>query len=293
MKLRNFLAMMAVAFMATGFTSCDDDDDAIAGANVSGDFYGVNSLSVAGSTSYDSTCVAHVINQGNGKYSLVLPETTDKAAPAPKGMPDMPTFTIKDITLTETEKGVYTYNAEKITIDVMAGKKAVISNLKFNLNHGAKTLELSYGLQFGKMPLTIQYTFKTLFKNDYLVGDFFGDNAMKVGGKDMSATNCTAVIEAQGNGKYALVLPEAAKVEKEGRAMDLPTIKIADLTVTEDANTYSFALENAVIDAGNMKITIKNLKGNVHGNKLNLTYDMQPGKMPMSISNNFVGAKIK
>ena len=301
MKLKNFLALMAVASLTTGFTSCDDDDDnanvQAPGTQVGGDFYGVAAITtpdfqgIPGSTSNDSTFVTRIIKQDNGKYSVVLPESSEAAAP--KGM-SMPTITVKDLDLTETSKGIFTYNADMLNIAVSANKKAVLSNFKVNISTVEKKANVSYGLQYGIMPMTIKYDFKTLLKNDFIVGSFMGVNTTTIKGESTPDSMNVASIELQKDGKYTLVLPEKDKSPKSFRGMTLPSnIRLTDLEISGEGNTFTFANAEVSVKTPQMPIVLKNVKGSIKGNDIKLSYDLKPGGMPIFITFTYDGAKFK
>ena len=304
MKLKNFLALMAVAFLATGFTSCDDDDDAVPPApapdtHTDGNFYGVATIAtpefhgIPASTSNDSTFVTRIIKQSNGKYSLVLPESSEAEAEAPKGM-SMPTITIKDLVFTETSKDVFSYNAETLTITVSANKKAVISKINVNVNTATKMATVSYGLQYGSMPMVIQYDFKTLLKNDFVAGTFMGINSTIMKGEATTDSMNVAIIELQKNGKYTLVLPEKSKSPLSFRGMEMPSnIRLTDLEIEGEGNKFTFTKDEVTVNTLEMPIALKNVKGNIKGNAFELTYELKPGKMPFYITFSYEGGKIK
>ena len=204
----------------------------------------------------------------------------------------MPTMSIKDVEFVADGANAYTAVIAETEINVSAGKNAVIKNFKATVNTASKTLDLTCSVKYGKMPFFVNNSFKTLSQNDFLVGEFGGDNGMKVGTSDMGASYAITRIEAQENGKYTLVLPEAPKAKTVIRGMEMPTVRIQDVEIKAEANVYTFAIESASIPAGGMNIAIKNLKGEVFGNTLTLNFNMQPGKMPMSIDCSFVGGKL-
>ena len=283
--------MMAVGCLAAGFTSCDDDDDddVPAVATIAGDFYGVNveTMDQMPKPGYDSTSVSRVIAQSNGKFTVVLPTSTDQS----EGNMAMPAISIKDVEFKAEGNNQVAAIAET-KVNVMAGKDAVVKNFKAIVNPSSKTLDLTCSIQYGKMPFFVNNAFRTLSQNDFLVGEFGGDNHSKVGDSEMPAAYQIAKIEAQNNGKYTLVLPEAPKAKASFRGMEMPTVRIENVEIKAEANVYTFAIEEAEVPATGMVIGIKNLQGKVFGNKLNLSFSMKPGKMPMFVDNTFEGGKL-
>ena len=286
MKLRNFLAMMAVGCLTVGMTSCDDDDNADVPpiTDLTGVFYGVNTTSVMGSQDADSTSVSRLINEGNGKFTVVLPESTE---PASDPMA-MPTIQLKGVQFVADGKDNYTAVIDSTVVQVN-DKKATIKKFKGIVNPVSKKFTVSFSLQYGRMPLFIDNSFSTLTKEDFVCGKFVGVSSMKVHGQDAgSDSTSVATIAIQENGKFAVSLPAAAK---EGRGMDLPSITLSDIELAGDANVFTFANDSLGVQAGGMNIIIKDLKGTVKNNVMSLSYTFKPGAMPMYINTTYTGNK--
>ena len=167
MKVRNFLAMMTIAFCAMGVVSCGDDDDdedlPAAGEIVKGDYVGTNVLVVGGSEMPSENNVAKIIPQANGMVTVVLPQPQEAPEATSRAGMEMPLITLKDIKISEADQNTYTLSPD--TIDVVSGQMHIVG--KF-LSGEVKNneLKLKYNFKPGKMPL-------------YLDGSFTGSKQVK------------------------------------------------------------------------------------------------------------------
>lgn len=253
-------------------------------------YKGVNVTLVGGDTSEPDSSIVKIFGQNNGKFTVRLPKATAK----PKGRAmEMPIVDVKDVVFTEGEGKVYSASIDQTEVET---PKFVVKVAKFTISVKGDDMDMKFDMQPGAMPMWISNTFTTKAPEKpsvdvtKIAASYYGDNTMKVGGDVMPGKNQVATIIAQENGKITLVLPEANK-EQKARGMDMPTVEVKDIEVAEANGVYTFSLKESSIDTGKMVIKLKNLKGEVNGNILKLTFDMQPGAMPMWIANDFQGDK--
>lgn len=156
MKAKSFLAMMiAAATMTMSVSSCDDDDDddntpAVAEA-MAGSYNGDYVLSVMGSG--DTTQVVMTINKvDDNTIQLVTPS-------AGSGAMALPSLTC-DLKAT-AGSGVYSASAETVSGSVMVNdvEKAYSFNNVAVVVSG-NTAAVTYSLQYGKMPMAMNVSFK-------------------------------------------------------------------------------------------------------------------------------------
>ena len=160
MKIRKFMAMMIAAVsVCVGFTSCgDDDDDEIvipAAETIAGNYTGEVTITVMGSDS-----------KSNGTYEIKKIDDTHVSMTTPalgEGAMAMPAITVNSIPVTTST----IYSAEVIsatmaeakgTITVNGAEKAyTFSNIV--IKNSGKKISIVYSLQYGKMPMTMDYSF--------------------------------------------------------------------------------------------------------------------------------------
>lgn len=162
MKIKNFLAMMvAAAAMTMSVSSCDDDDDdddnnspvstvSVADA-MAGSYNGDYVLTVMGSG--DTTQVVMAINKvDDNTIQLVTPS-------AGSGAMALPALTC-DLKATAAS-GVYSASAETVSGSVMVNdvEKAYSFNNVAVVVSG-NTAAVTYSLQYGKMPMAMNVSFK-------------------------------------------------------------------------------------------------------------------------------------
>ena len=301
MKLRNFLAMVALGCVATGFTACDDDDDdpfengqVILTPEAAGKYFGVGTQTVMGSIGADSTFYTNVTVQSNGKFTITLPEPTVKDSSSTMFMP---TMELKDMTFTPGENNLFTIDEPSIVLNLSNGKTGTVTGLHIAFDANAKTFTFDYKLQYGNMPFPIAYTFKTLQQKDFVCGEFLGVNSYSVMGSTSSDSTSVINILPQENGKYTIVFPSAKNEEKSNaRGMEMPAVSLKDVEFSAEDNKFFFDIATASVespreDGTMMKVALTNIKGSVINNNLVMTYGMQPGNMPFSLEFSYNGNK--
>lgn len=295
MKVRKFLAMMVVALLSVGFVSCSDDDengDFNPGTiDLSGEYLGARAVLMKGVQNFDTTHVAKVELQANGKYSLTLPKSVRKdKAPAAKKM-TMPLVVLKDLTFVE-ENGFHTLilGNQMLTFPEM---QIELKSLEAKIDAKKKTLDIHYVMQPVGMPFALDYTFKTVTATEFISGSFEGVASLEVKGKPQGDPKTVAKIFVQSEGKIAIALPVSIKEETPtARGMEMPAAVVTDLEVKKDANgAYTFGFANKEVAAGKMNIVINNFEGKVVDNVLTLSYSFKPGAMPLFIDTKFNGEK--
>ena len=107
-------------------------------------------------------------------------------------------------------------------------------------------------------------------------------------GKPGEPTDATVEVKAQKDGKLTVIMPEAGSGK-----MSMPKLELADVKLEKVAdNEYKLTKEAFVINNPGMPlVNTKGLTGTLKNNALELTYDIKPGEMPMSIVFSFKGTK--
>ena len=160
MKIRKFMAMMIAAIaVCVGFASCgDDDDDEIvipAAQTIAGNYTGEVTITVMGSDS-----------KSNGTYEIKKIDDTHVSMTTPasgEGAMAMPAITVNNIPVTSsTVSGAEVVSASlaesKGTITVNDVEKAyTFSNIV--IKNSGKKISIVYSLQYGKMPMTMEFSF--------------------------------------------------------------------------------------------------------------------------------------
>ena len=295
MKLRSFFAMLAIAFLATGLVSCSDDDDddtnKINPEAIVGDYMGLSKMAVGSQDMPGTPSVVKVSLQNNGKFTVVLPE----AAKETKGGMNMPTVELKDVEFTFNADKTFTFEMAEKEVET-PGMTIKLKDLKMVIDAN-KDMNFTYQLQPGKMPAWINVTFTTKYDPvaeavKAAAGEYEGTNTLVVGDSNMPSEGNIAKIIAQENNKITVILPQDPKSDGQGMAMPKIELKDIDVTVASDG-TMTFAVDKFdVTDPDKeMHVTGSDVKGEIKGNALKLTYNFKPGKMPMSIAGTFEGTK--
>ena len=147
MKVKNFLAMAAIALCAV---ACSDDDDVVNfSENVEGTYDG--SLSMFGKDPADATIKMEA--QSNGKVTIVLPK-------AGSGKMVLPSVTVKDIAITETSTDEYAVTMAATDSVVVEANGMSITTKALSGTVKNNKLTLKYSVKPGKMPMYIPFDFE-------------------------------------------------------------------------------------------------------------------------------------
>ena len=124
---------------------------------------------------------------------------------------------------------------------------------------------------------------------ELIAGSYNGGMSMIVG-EPGEPSDATVVLKAQKDGKLTIVIPEVGSGK-----MVMPELELTDAKVEKVAGKegeYTISKEAFVINNPGMPLTNKKgLKGTVKGTSIELSYDIQPGAMPMAIQFSFKGTK--
>ena len=303
MHCKNILAIMALSLC---FSACSDDDEPVIKGDENeevvtdalvGDYIGVTKVILKDGYSPKIGQVAKIAKDDDkGEYLLTLPEALPgtKAIDLDSRHGEMPSIVLDDVEFTEEEDGSFTYTDDNEVVG-SGDSEVTITDLKVSVKGTA--LKIEWKAQTKKMAIKITYAFEGDMNEkfvelpsfaDAVLGKYKGVNTMKVGDQAMGADTSMVKVFGQNNGKFTFILPESTG-EKEGRAMNMPTVEIRDVEFTEAADkSYSFAIEKTEIKAGDMLIKLQNVKASIDANKdMVLTFSLQPGSMPAWIDNSF------
>ena len=163
MKLRNFLAMMAIAFCATGMVSCGDDDDdddteivnpsSTIAEKVKGSYNGKITMAVGDSALPEADATIIVTPANNGKFSITLPEMKMAMGPMVKVVPSK---TIENVEIKEVADNKYAFEVgpfEQLVDETnykSTGAKGMIEG---------NVMNLTFDVTPGAMPMAIMITF--------------------------------------------------------------------------------------------------------------------------------------
>lgn len=145
MKLKNFLAMMAIALCVVACSDDDKEEEVITPAQqVAGSYEGSLVMSV-GSTAYDPSDATFKFSaETNGTLTLVLPGSGS-------GAMAMPEITLKDVKVATTDNITYTIGETEINEDKYVGKLS--GTIKDN------KATITYSITPGAMPFPINFEF--------------------------------------------------------------------------------------------------------------------------------------
>lgn len=89
----------------------------------------------------------------------------------------------------------------------------------------------------------------------------------------------------------SITLPECSfTVPGTEMPLTIPSLKVSDITVSQEKSGCSISSGEKEIEVNGVKYPVS-LNGTVKGKEVNLTYSVQPGRMPMPINFTFKGKK--
>ncbi len=293
MKLRNFLAMALVALCTV---SCSDDDEVLdefvkptenIAAQVAGSYEGGNIMIVGGQPTGVVKGSVEITAQENGKVTVVLPE-------AGMGKMKLAAITLEDVEVKSVADKEFSLEHAAFEFTVDGTKYVNAKGLKGSVKDGKLTL--AYDIKPGGMPFPILFNFTT-DQNEILVGQvarsYKGATEMFMGGESSGSFDAEVKIEAQEDGKFTIMLPEAAVMNGK---MTLPAVSVKDAEIKAVANaegefTVEVAAFTVELEDGKKCVNKKGLKGAIKNGALTLEYDLQVGKMPFAIDFKFASKK--
>lgn len=262
--------------------------------DVLGNYKGVAAMAVGSEAMPGDSSIVKVFGQNNGKFTVILPESTAKKENTKAGM-QMPTVELKDIEFKANADKTYSFEMAATEVQT-PGMTIKLKDIKMIIDAN-KDMVFTYQLQPGKMPAWIGVTFTTKEEGPSdivkkIAGEYVGTNTLKVGDSDMPSENNIAQIIAQTGNKITVILPQDPNSDGQGMAMPKIELKDVEINVAEDG-TITFGVDKIdVVDPDKeMHVTGDGMKGEIKGDVLKLTYNFKPGKMPMTIEGTFEGTK--
>ena len=259
-------------------------------------FKGVLQTQVKGEKQEPDSCIVKIFGQNNGKFTVRLPKSISKKAKSSRGM-EMPMVEIKDVEFTAGAENTYTYTSGAKEVPTPA---FVVKLDKINLKIKGTDMDFTFDMQPGNMPLWINNAFTTNFQEvepekpevsvdaHEIEGTYVGDNKMIVNGRESVLPNTAIKITAISNDAIQLFIPS----NEPARAMSMPDVTLDNIKVVgSEEGSYTFTLAEKVLNLDSMTITLKNVKGTVKGDKLDITYVAEPKGMPMPINFVYSGTK--
>lgn len=284
MKLKNFFTMTAIALC---MVACSDKNDPApaqeAAKAIEGNYTGLMSMTVSGSTAGESEISVKITAEAEGTVKLSFP------AMGGEGSMQLEAFEVSGVAVTASDNGSYTLSKE--TFSTTSGDINLEgSKLAGTVSNGEARITMD--IKPGAMPMSITFTFDTqaeptpeVSPTSKIVGDYTGIMNMSVMGSSQGSSEVTLTLTEAEDGTLTVSVPAMGS-----GMMAMGAFDITGITVGESENgdgTYTLSLENFEAVAGETSITGSNLTGTVNGKDLNLTMDIKPGAMPMAITFTF------
>lgn len=151
MKLKNFLAMMAIALCAVACSDNDDkkEDTVIPAQEVAGIYNGTLSLSVSGNDQGTSDSQVKITAEEGGTVQVLL------VGGAGEGMMSLPDIAIPGIKVHTSDN--VTYILPESAVDVTVGSVKYTGSLQGTIKD--EKADLIFTLKLGAMPMAITATF--------------------------------------------------------------------------------------------------------------------------------------
>ena len=124
-------------------------------AAIAGDYYGDLKTVVAGSEMVEPSCVARILAQDNGKFSIAIPEKAD--GKAIRGM-ELPSMTLQDIEMVQKDEKVYTFEQKDFSVEV-GGTVYAFSELSGSVDLATETFDFAFTVKPGRMPMNVNGSF--------------------------------------------------------------------------------------------------------------------------------------
>ena len=124
-------------------------------AAIAGDYYGDLKTIVAGSEMVQPGCVAHILAQENGKFSIAIPEKAE--GKATKGM-ELPSMTLQDIEMVLQTDKVYAFSQKDFSVEV-DGTVYSFNELSGTVDLATETFDFSFSVKPGRMPMYVNGSF--------------------------------------------------------------------------------------------------------------------------------------
>lgn len=117
-----------------------------------------------------------------------------------------------------------------------------------------------------------------------IAGTYDGTVTMSVRGETQGdPTEAKVIIASESENTVSITLPQMG----EGR-VSIPSFTVTGVAVAENGKVYNIEKENISVTVESLQIT-GSLTGNVKNGKLNMSYSLKPGAMPMNIDFTFAG----
>jgi hypothetical protein len=117
-----------------------------------------------------------------------------------------------------------------------------------------------------------------------IAGTYDGIVTMSVRGETQGdPTEAKVIIASESENTVSITLPQMG----EGR-VSIPSFTVTGVSVAKNGKVYNIEKENISATVESMQIT-GSLVGNVESGKLNMSYSLKPGAMPMNIDFTFAG----
>ena len=286
MKLKNFFTMTAIALC---LASCSDENNPTpaqeAAKAIEGNYTGLMSMTVSGSAAGESEISVKITAEAEGTVKLSFPAMGDE------GSMQLDAFDVSGVAVTASGDGAYSLSKE--TFSTTSGDISLEgSNLAGTVSNGEARITMD--IKPGSMPMAITFTFDTqaeptpeVSPASKIAGDYTGVMNMSVRGSSQGSSEMTLTLTEAEDGTFTISVPAMGS-----GAMAMGAFDITGVTASESESgdgTYTLSLENFEAVAGETNLTGSNLTGTVNSESksLNLTMDIKPGAMPMSITFNF------
>ena len=117
-----------------------------------------------------------------------------------------------------------------------------------------------------------------------IAATYEGTLTMSVGDNPVGdPTEAKVIVAAEAENTVSITLPQAG----DG-GMGMPSMTVEGISVSKNKKVYNLSKNDISVSLAGMEIT-GSLNGTVENDKLNLSYTLKPGSMPMSIDFTFSG----
>lgn len=280
--------------MALGlcFTACSDDEETevLVTDSLVGEYVGIRTCDMKNGPSQKFGYVSKVIKAAeSGKYIVVLPEPS---AETPATVEEdarhgkMPSISLENVEFTTTDNETFSFEVAEyvMTTDEMT---VTVSDVEGTISKGV--MNVKYVSQPKGMPFSLKYRFEGDANKAYVpmpafaanvLGNYKGMYAMAVGGRPQTDKASYTSVIGLNNGKFGIMIPAIGSGK-----MNTPAFTINDVEFTENADkTYTASVASTEIKTEAYTIKIANLKVNISGDDMEVSYEMTPGSMPMPIN---------
>ncbi len=255
---------------------------------ITGSYDGLQTMMIGSAVSGMSTVTYTLSVDDDGLLTISVPAGDGSSSMS------LQAFDITGVILSQVSSGSYTLvlgtDSYSTTIEREGSTPITYTITNFSGTYADGNLSVTYDLQPGSMPMSITFEFTTDYTLANLIaGTYSGELSMSVSSTSMGTSEVEYTLTAADDGTLTISVPAAGSGSMSMLAFDLEGVAV---TAGSADGEYVLSLDDVALtlDKGDgtlITYTITNFSGTYADGDLYVTYGLQPGSMPMSITFEF------